>query len=99
MPAKLLKAKLSKITDLTPTVRELYMDLVDPGEINFKAGQFIMLQIPQGEKLAQRAYSIASADTVKNQIRLVIKFYQVGVASTWVQQLKGGEEILYTGPF
>jgi len=100
MAPKTLKAKLAKIVDLTPTVRELYFELLEPVEFKFKAGQFVMLQIPQPDgKLAPRAYSIASPDTVTNGFRLVIKFYQVGVASQWVQTLKGGEEILYTGPF
>jgi CDP-4-dehydro-6-deoxyglucose reductase len=100
MPPKTLKAKLAKIVDLTPTVRELYFELIEPTEFKFKAGQFVMLQIPQPDgKLAPRAYSVASADTDSKSFRLVIKFYQHGVASTWVQHLKGGEEILYTGPF
>jgi len=99
MPPKLLKAKLTKITDITPTVRELYIDLVDPPQFNFKAGQFVMLHIPQDGKIAQRAYSVASPHTEKNHYKLVIKFYPVGVASSWVQHLKGGEELDYTGPF
>ncbi len=100
MPPKLFKSKLAKIVDLTPTVRELYFELLEPTEINFKAGQFVMLQIPQGDgKLAPRAYSVASADHVKNSFRLVIKFYPHGIASEWVQTLKGGELIDYTGPF
>ncbi len=100
MPPKLLKSRLAKIVDITPTVRELFFELIEPPQINFKAGQFVMLQIPQPDgKLAPRAYSVASADNVKNTFRLVIKFYQHGVASHWVQTLKGGELIDYTGPF
>jgi CDP-4-dehydro-6-deoxyglucose reductase, E3 len=99
MPPKMLKAKLGKIVDLTPSVRELHMELVDPTEFKFKAGQFVMLHIPQEGKIVQRAYSVASADTDSKSYKLVIKFYEVGVASTWVRGLKGGEEINYTGPF
>jgi CDP-4-dehydro-6-deoxyglucose reductase, E3 len=99
MPPKLLKARLSKINDLTPSVRELVFELVEPTEFKFRAGQFVMLHIPQEGKLVQRAYSIASADTETHEFKLVIKYYELGVASSWVKTLKGGEEILYTGPF
>jgi len=100
MPPKLLKANLSKIVDLTPTVRELHLQLTDPETFQFKAGQFVMLHISNQEgKIVQRAYSVASADTETRSYKLVIKFYEFGVASTWVKSLKGGEEISYTGPF
>ena len=100
MPPKLLKAKLTKITDITPSVRELFLDYVEPTSFKFKAGQFVMLHLPQADgKIAQRAYSVASPDHVTDKMNLVIKYYDLGVASTWVKGLKGGEEINYTGPF
>ena len=99
MARKELKCKLTKIVDITPSVRELYLTPTEPNTFEFKAGQFVMLHLPQPDKPALRAYSIASPDTIKDQYRLVIKFYDVGVASQWVQTLKGGEEINYTGPF
>ncbi len=92
-----IKAKLTKIVDLTPTVRELYF--TPEGGFEFKAGQFVMIDIPTAGKVLQRAYSVASIDTNKNDFKLVIKFYEVGVASTWVQTLKGGEDITFAGPF
>lgn len=101
MARKELKCKLTKIVDLTPSVRELYLKPLDPPTFEFKAGQFVMLHInqPDNPKPALRAYSVASPDTRKDEFRLVIKFYEVGVASSWVQTLKGGEELNYTGPF
>jgi CDP-4-dehydro-6-deoxyglucose reductase, E3 len=102
MPPKLFKAKLTKIVDLTPSVRELYIQPTDPSSFEFKAGQFVMLHLPDPEKPgkpAQRAYSVASAEQDKNMFKLVIKFYDLGLASNWVRTLKGGEEIIYTGPF
>lgn len=97
MARQALKAKLTKILDLTPTVRELYLAPSEP--FQFKTGQFVMLHVPQPEKPALRAYSIASADTINNEYRLVIKCYDIGIASTWIKSLKGGETIDFTGPF
>ncbi len=98
----LLNAKLTKIVDITPSVRELYLKPMGPNTFEFKAGQFVMLHIPDPAnpgKLAQRAYSVASSDLVKSEYRLVIKYYDLGLASGWVKTLKGGEEITFTGPF
>jgi len=101
MARKELKAKLTKIYNVTPTVWELILTPLDPPTFDFKTGQFVMLHIPQEgkPKPALRAYSIASREQINNEYRLVIKCNPVGVASTWVPTLKDGEEITYTGPF
>lgn len=92
-----VKAKLTKILDLTPTVRELYF--TPEGGFEFKAGQFVMLDIPHEGKMVQRAYSVASGEANTKDFKLVIKFYEFGVASKWVQTLKGGEDLTFSGPF
>jgi len=100
MPRKDLKFKLTKITDITPSVKELYLQPMDSPGLEFKAGQFVMLQLPPVDgKPSPRAYSIASAEQNKTDVRLVIKHYELGIASNWVRTLKGGEEIPFTGPF
>ena len=101
MARKELKAKLTKIYNVTPTVWELILTPADPGTFDFKTGQFVMLHVPQPSqpKPALRAYSIASNEKINKEYRLVIKCNPVGVASTWVPTLKDGDEINYTGPF
>ncbi|WP_374027335.1 FAD-binding oxidoreductase [Bdellovibrio bacteriovorus] len=92
--------RVEEIIDHTPTVRELVLKTDSPSEFGFKAGQFVMLHVPQGEaKPALRAYSIASDDRTKNGFRLLFKFVENGLASTFVWQLKGGELLNFTGPF
>ncbi|ASD63345.1 FAD-binding oxidoreductase [Bdellovibrio bacteriovorus] len=92
--------RVEEIIDHTPTVRELVLKTETPNEFSFKAGQFVMLHVPQGEaKPALRAYSIASDDRTKNGFRLLFKFVENGLASTFVWQLKGGELLNFTGPF
>lgn len=93
-----VKAKLTKILDLTPSVRELYF--TPEGGFEFKAGQFVMIDMnDETGKKVQRAYSVASSDKDTKEFKLVIKFYEFGVASKWVQTLKGGEDITFSGPF
>jgi NAD(P)H-flavin reductase len=92
--------RVEQIIDHTPTVRELILKTETPNEFNFKAGQFVMLNVPQGEaKPILRAYSIASDDRTKNGFRLLFKFVENGVASTFVWNLKGQELLNFTGPF
>jgi NAD(P)H-flavin reductase len=92
--------KVEKIIDHTPTVRELFLKALTPGEFSFKAGQFVMLNVPQGEaKPILRAYSIASTDEQKDGFRLLFKYVDNGVASTFVWALHGNETINFTGPF
>lgn len=92
--------RVTEIIDHTPGIRELVLRTETPGEFSFRAGQFVMLNVPQGEaKPILRAYSIASDDRIKNGFRLLFKFVENGVASTFVWALKGGELLNFTGPF
>lgn len=92
--------RLEKIIDHTPGVRELILKTETPQEFSFKAGQFVMLNVPQGEaKPILRAYSIASDDRIKNGFRLLFKYVDNGVASNFVWALRGGELLNFTGPF
>lgn len=92
--------RVQEIIDHTPSVRELVVKTESPLEFSFKAGQFVMLNIPQGEaKPVLRAYSIASDDRIKNGFRLLFKHVENGIASTFVWNLKGGELLNFTGPF
>ncbi len=94
------KMKIEKIKDHTDIVRELVIKPVEPQEFSFKAGQFIMLHVPQeGQKPALRAYSIASHEEKKDGFHLLFKFVENGVASRFVWNLKGNEELQFTGPF
>jgi NAD(P)H-flavin reductase len=91
--------QVQEILDHTPSVRELVIQTIQPSEFIFKAGQFVTLHVPQPEKPALRAYSIASEDSQKNGFRLLFKFVPEGKASTYVWSLKTGDKMQFTGPF
>lgn len=96
----LYQMQITQLKDLTPSVRELYLSAKTPSEFHFKAGQFVMLHVPQAEgKPALRAYSIASSEKIKNGFRLLFKYVQGGVASEFIWSLKGHETLAFTGPF
>lgn len=92
--------KVLQINDPTPKVRELVLSCTQPENFEFKAGQFVMLHVPQTEgKPALRAYSIASTEKQKNGFTLLFKYVETGKASEYVWSLKGGESLQFTGPF
>ena len=94
------KMKVLKIIDHTKIIRELVLAPLSPEIFSFKAGQFVMLHVPQAEgKPALRAYSIASTEENKKGFNLIFKYVDNGIASKFVWNLQGNEELEMTGPF
>lgn len=99
-PRTIYHMKVQQINDLTPRVRELILKCHEPANFQFKAGQFVMLHVPQSEgKPALRAYSIASSDKKNDGYKLLFKHVDGGKASHYVWSLKGDETLQFTGPF
>lgn len=95
---RIYEMTVTEIIDHTPTVRELIIK--SETSFVFKAGQFVMLNVPNGEaKPLLRAYSIASDDRIENGFRLLFKFVENGAASNYVWGLTGNETLKFTGPF
>lgn len=92
--------QIQSIIDHTQTIRELKLQLLNHEEFNFKAGQFVMLHVPDPSgKAVLRAYSIASADFHKKTLTLIFKSVENGIATNFVWNLKGSEILQFTGPF
>lgn len=97
--------KINRIIDHTPNIRELDLQVISHPEFKFRAGQFVMLHVPQTNsegqpmKAALRAYSIATTEHDLQKFRLIFKFVENGVASKYVWGLKGEEVLNLTGPF
>ena len=92
--------KVESIVDHTSQVRELKLKCLEPQNFQFKAGQFVMLHVPQPEgKPALRAYSIATSENDQNGYGLLFKYVENGKASQFVWSLKGQETLQMTGPF
>ncbi len=96
---KLINFNVIKITDHTPFIRELVLTTSEDVPFNFQAGQFVMLHVPQSDKPALRAYSIASDERENFGFTLIFCYVDGGIASNFVWSLKGGETLQFTGPF
>jgi ferredoxin-NADP reductase len=93
-PATVLSA-----TDLTPRVRQLVI-LPREQPIAFKPGQWVSLKLPVGIRPPlNRAYSMAAPSTASGELTLVFDRVTDGLGSTYLFQLKPGDEIRLSGPF
>lgn len=108
IPAEMLSvkqftAKVSSIRDLTYDIKEVSIALNEPGSIDFKAGQFIQLEVPAYELTDEpvyRAYSIASRPSEHNKVELEIRYVPNGICTTYVHKhLKEGDTVTLNGPY
>lgn len=98
LPVEDYSATVSRIEDLTPTIKGVWLRLEDGKSIDFQAGQYINLNLP-GD-MGSRAFSIASAPQNAGEIELNIRIVPGGAGTTWVhQQLRQGDKITFSGPY
>ena len=91
-------AKLKEKESLAPSVYRFIFVLQNGDALNFKAGQYIILDIPDGGKMVKRLYSIASLSTSGRELELIIKIIPNGIGSTYLESLKVNEPIAFQAP-
>ncbi|MBD3344622.1 MAG: 2Fe-2S iron-sulfur cluster binding domain-containing protein [Chitinivibrionales bacterium] len=87
---------------LTDDIVELRIQLIEPQEIDFTAGQYIQLESREykGNDSVMRAYSISSPPSDKNHIELDIRLVPGGICTTWVfEHLQEGDKVSFSGPY
>lgn len=92
------KTKLTNKKQLSGNVYLFRFDLIEPQEINFKAGQYIVLQVPKDNGFVPRLYSIASSTINKNYLELLIEIIPGGVASEYLNKLEIDNTVIFKGP-
>jgi Na+-transporting NADH:ubiquinone oxidoreductase subunit F len=95
--------RVERIRDLTYDIKEVTLRLVEPPEIEFRAGQFVQFEVPEYEltsEVVYRAYSMASPPSRKDAIELHVRLVPDGICTTYVHQhLKQGDRIVVNGPY
>lgn len=98
LPVKDYSGTVSRIENLTPTIKGVWVTLDDPAGLRFQAGQYINLHVP-GEHAA-RAFSLANSPSKAGEVELNIRLVPGGKATTWVhQELKVGDTVQLAGPY
>ena len=98
MPATQYRAIVERIDSLSYNVRGFRFKFVEPPTLEFKAGQFIILNVPKDGTTVKRAYSVASPPHEPNAIELCIQHVEGGIASTYFWKLKEGDQVSLSGP-
>lgn len=100
---KQYRTKVSKITQLTHDIKEFQFKLLDPQDLQFKAGQYVQVDSkPYADitEVVSRAYSISSLPSEKGIIELIIRLVPGGVCTTFLHEhVQEGDEITFAGPF
>jgi NAD(P)H-flavin reductase len=100
MPIQWFDGKITKITDLTSMTRSFTVEIIGVDTFDFLPGQFITMDLPIGDKRAQRwrSYSIASRPKGNNLIELCIVINPEGLGSKYLFSLTEGDTIKFKGP-
>jgi len=92
------QTQLTKKNNLAGNVYLFEFSLIEPKEINFLAGQYLILSVLSAEKTVSRLYSIASSSWQKNSFELVVELVEGGIGSSYLKNLKIGDKVLFKGP-
>jgi len=79
---------------LTADVWLFRFKLINPPEISFKAGQYLILRINNQSRL----YSIFSPSYIKDYVDFMVKIIPEGLASIYLNNLQPGEQVKFEGP-
>jgi len=100
---KRFQTRVEKITDLTHDIKELKLKLIKPDTIDFRAGQFVQIQVPEyklSDESVFRAYSVSSVPSDTGMVELEVRLVPEGICTTWVHEyLKEGMEVTINGPY
>jgi Na+-transporting NADH:ubiquinone oxidoreductase subunit F len=91
------------LRDLTYDIKEVTLRLLDPPAIEFKAGQFVQVEVPEydlTDEPVYRAYSISSSPADAGMVEMEIRLVPNGICTTYVHRvLKVGDRLTINGPY
>lgn len=98
IPIRDFQGVATRIADLTPTIKGVWIKLDGGAHLHFQAGQYVNLNLPEG--IGSRAFSIASPPTADGEIELNIRQVPGGAGTAYVhQRLAVGDSLALTGPY
>lgn len=101
MAWKWYDSKVVRIADESPTTKRFWLEVPEAETLDFRAGQFVTMDLPISDKRLKRwrSYSIASAPNGNKELELCIVKFDGGAASEYLfNDVKIGTEIKFKGP-
>ena len=93
------KANIVKIIEETANVKRFFIKFPDDVQFIFKAGQFVMVDLPIEHKYTNRAYSIASYPNEENWFELCIVLKPDGKGTPYMcENYQVGDEVMVSKP-
>lgn len=96
MALQTFSARVSEHLLIKGKFQWVVFELIEPPRIDFKAGQFIMMSVP--DMIAKRSYSIASNPVIDHQLEILVDVGPQGDGSMYLQSLNPGEEVSFMAP-
>jgi len=90
------RTKLAWKEPLNDRFTLFHFELVEPNQLRFQAGQYMLVEIPTTGH--QRSYSIASAPNLEHAVELMVDLSPQGPGTQYLAQLEPGQEVKMTGP-
>lgn len=88
-----------QVIDETTDVKTFRLAALGEGRLEYLPGQFVTLELPIGDEIVRRSYTIASSPTRPNVIEVTVKRVPDGRISNWLHDnLKVGAQLTISGP-
>ena len=98
LPVRDFEGTVSRIENLTPTIKGVWVTLDDASGMRFQAGQYINLHVP-GENTC-RAFSLANPPSAAGVVELNIRIVPGGRVTRWIHSdLRAGDRVKLSGPY
>jgi len=92
------QTRVEESIDLTPRNRGIRFRLPEGKTMDFKAGQFVQVFVPQEGKPRRTSYSIASPPKHKGFFDLCVTLVDGGKSSSYIHSVKAGDNVKVMGP-
>ena len=101
MMARPFRAKVQQIRPLTPDIREMTLEMVEPSSLSFQAGQSIAVAVPDDTSRSPvlRYFSLASSPRSSTLVTLLLNSQDRGKGSTFLLGQEVGVEVQIFGPY
>lgn len=98
LPMQDFAGTVSRIENLSPTIKGVWIKLDDAAGIRFQAGQYITLHLPGTN--TSRAFSLANPPSASGEIELNIRIVPGGQVTSWIHEsLQAGDRVKLSGPY
>ncbi len=101
MMARPFRAKVQQVRPLTPDIREMTLEMVEPLSLSFQAGQSIAVAVPDATSRSPllRYFSLASSPHSSRHLTLLLNSQDRGKGSTFLLGQEVGGEVEIFGPY